>query len=126
MVTKGVACPTENCQVRMHYHCLTKWMATHRKCTTCDKDWPANADNMKPVGEGAARGEERRRVRKAVDNSDDEENEADEEEPSQPRTQQSGKGKGKQADDSMDVDEEEEEEEDVPAKAPGKRRASRR
>ncbi|KAJ6547500.1 Nse1 non-SMC component of SMC5-6 complex-domain-containing protein [Mycena capillaripes] len=130
MMTKGVACPTANCKVRMHYHCFTKWMARHRQCTTCTQDWPADPDNMTAVGEGAARdGEDgKRRVRKSVENSDDEEDEDMDDEPSQPRTQQSRKAKGKQAaDESMDVDEDEEEEDsDTPVKkTQGKRRGSR-
>ncbi|KAJ6596828.1 Nse1 non-SMC component of SMC5-6 complex-domain-containing protein [Mycena vulgaris] len=129
MTTKGVACPTQNCQVRMHYHCFTKYMVKNRKCTTCNKDWPADPGSMKAIGEGAAQeGDDRtRRVRKTVENSDDEQDDEDmdDQEPSQPRTQQSRKGKGKN--NSMDVDEEEEEEDsDTPVKAPGKRRGSRR
>ncbi|KAJ7097986.1 Nse1 non-SMC component of SMC5-6 complex-domain-containing protein [Mycena belliarum] len=129
-MTKGVACPTPNCQVRMHYHCFNKWIVRHPNCTTCNKDWPDDATKMTPVGEGAAReGDDvKRRVRKVVENSDDEENDEDmdDEEPSQPRTQKNRKGKGKQAaDDSMEIDEEEAIS-DTPVKAPEKRRSSRR
>ncbi|KAJ6630738.1 Nse1 non-SMC component of SMC5-6 complex-domain-containing protein [Mycena sp. CBHHK59/15] len=135
IMTKGVACPTPNCKVRMHYHCHTKWMARHRECTTCNKDWPAEAKDMVPIGEGAVRdGEDgKRRVRKTADNSDEEDdndNDMDEDESSQPRTQQSRKSKAKQpANENMDIEEEENEEEDSdtpPKKAPGKRRSSRR
>ncbi|KAJ7774760.1 Nse1 non-SMC component of SMC5-6 complex-domain-containing protein [Mycena metata] len=131
IITKGVACPQENCQVGMHYSCFTKYTRTRHQCTSCTKDWPADPDGMSPIGEGAVRdGEDgKRRVRKSVD-SDDENDESDEE-PSQPRTQQSRKGKGKKkAADDMDVDEEEEEEDqgeesDTPVQK-GKRRGSRR
>ncbi|KAJ6496618.1 Nse1 non-SMC component of SMC5-6 complex-domain-containing protein [Mycena vitilis] len=126
IMTKGVACPTANCKVRIHYHCYTKWMVRNHQCTTCKSDWPADSDNMTPIGEGAARdGEDgKRRVRKSVENSDDEDDEDEDDEPSQLRTQQSRKGKGKQtADESMDVDEDDEDE--TPAKTQGKRRVSR-
>ncbi|KAF7338346.1 Non-structural maintenance of chromosomes element 1 [Mycena venus] len=131
MMTKGVACPTPNCKVRLHYHCFTKYTARNRKCPTCDSDWPgADPNNMTPIGEGAVRdGEDgKRRVRK-VENSDDEEEDEDDDEPSQPRTQQNRKAKGKAtADEGMDVDEEEDEgeEPDTPVKTQGKRRSSRR
>ncbi|KAJ7285905.1 Nse1 non-SMC component of SMC5-6 complex-domain-containing protein [Mycena rebaudengoi] len=138
-MTKGVACPSHNCTVRMHFHCFTKYMVKHRGCPTCAKDWPAEKDKMTQIGEGAVRdGEDgKRRVRK-TENSEDEddaEDGMDEDEPPQPRTQQSRKtkGKGKQAaDESMEVidddgESDEAEESDPPAKkAPGKRRSSRR
>ncbi|KAJ7156036.1 Nse1 non-SMC component of SMC5-6 complex-domain-containing protein [Mycena crocata] len=132
LLTKGVACPTANCQVRMHYHCFKKWMSRHHACTTCNNNWPADTANMSAIGEAAVRdGEDgKRRVRKTVENSDDEDDDEDmdEDEPSQPRTQQSRKGKGKQAaDESMDVDQNEEDDSDTPVKkAQGKRRGSRR
>ncbi|KAF8212303.1 Nse1 non-SMC component of SMC5-6 complex-domain-containing protein [Mycena galopus ATCC 62051] len=135
IMTKGVACPTANCQVRMHYHCYTKYANRNRKCPTCNSDWPtADPANMPPVGEGAVRdGDDgKRRVRKSVENSDDEEedNEDMDDEPSQPRTQQSRKAKGKPAaDESMEVDEEDDEAEHSdtpPVKTQGKRRVSRR
>ncbi|KAJ7046719.1 Nse1 non-SMC component of SMC5-6 complex-domain-containing protein [Mycena alexandri] len=129
IITKGVACPQENCQVGMHYSCFTKYIRTRRQCTSCTKDWPADPDGMPPIGEGAVRdGEDgKRRIRKSVD-SDEEDEGSDDDEPSQPRTQQSRKGKGKKkAADDMDVDEEEEdkgEESDTPVQK-GKRRARR-
>ncbi|KAJ7470701.1 Nse1 non-SMC component of SMC5-6 complex-domain-containing protein [Mycena latifolia] len=132
MMTKGVACPTPNCQVRMHYHCFTKWTARNRSCTTCKRDWPVDPSDMIPIGEGAAKeGDDvKRRVRKTVENSDDEEEDEvmDEEEPSQPRTQKSRKGKGKQDSMEVDVDEEDENEEDEDSDTPvrAKRRTSRR
>jgi len=100
-------------------------MARHRQCTTCNKDWPASADSMTAIGEGAVRdGEDgKRRVRKSVENSDDEEDEDMDDGPSQPRTQQSRKNKGKQAaDESMDVDEDEDDSDTPVKKAQGKRR----
>ncbi|KAJ7905428.1 Nse1 non-SMC component of SMC5-6 complex-domain-containing protein [Mycena olivaceomarginata] len=134
MMTKGVSCPTANCQVRMHYHCFAKYAARNRKCPTCDSDWPgADPHEMKPVGEAAVRdGDDgKRRVRKSVENSDDDEEEDEnlDDEPSQPRTQQSRKTKSKPAaDESMEGNEEEDEgeESNTPVKTQGKRRSSRR
>ncbi|KAK7014916.1 Non-structural maintenance of chromosomes element 1 [Favolaschia claudopus] len=133
IMTKGIACTGPNCQVRMHYHCFTKYTARNRKCPTCNCDWPGNDPHtMTPVGESAARdGDDgRRRIRKSVENSDDEEEEDEQaDEPSQPRTQQSRKNKTKAAQtQSMDVDEDESEgeESDTPAKTQGTRRSSRR
>ncbi|KAJ7109307.1 Nse1 non-SMC component of SMC5-6 complex-domain-containing protein [Mycena epipterygia] len=136
IMTKGVACPHPNCQVRMHYHCFTKWMARHHECTTCKKEWPAEPANMTAIGEGAVRpGDDgKRRLRKTSENGDSEEDdedidEAEPSQPSQPRTQRSRKSKGKQADESMDIDEEEQEDEDSDTpvkKASTKRGASRR
>ncbi|KAJ7273649.1 Nse1 non-SMC component of SMC5-6 complex-domain-containing protein [Mycena haematopus] len=133
IMTKGVACPTANCKVRMHYHCFTKYASRSRKCTTCNSDWPgADPKNMAPVGEGAVRdGDDgKRRARKSVENSDDDEedNEDMDDEPSQPRTQHGRKTKGKGGNESMEVDEEEDEAEhsDTPVKTQGKRRVARR
>ncbi|KAJ7452487.1 Nse1 non-SMC component of SMC5-6 complex-domain-containing protein [Mycena galericulata] len=133
VVTKGVACPTPQCQVCMHYHCFSKYIRTRRReCTTCNKEWPGDQEKMIPIGEGAARdGDDgRRRVRKITENEEDEDDEdmEDEGEPSQPRTQRSRKGKGKPANEDMEVDEDEDEDQDSDTpvkKTQGKRRASR-
>ncbi|KAJ7172540.1 Nse1 non-SMC component of SMC5-6 complex-domain-containing protein [Mycena filopes] len=132
ITTKGVTCPHDNCQVRMHHSCFVKYMAKKRhQCPTCAKNWPVDPADMPAIGEGAVRdGEDgKRRVRKSVD-SDEEIEESDEDEPSQPRTQQSRKTKGKKvAEESMDVDEEEEEDKGEDSDTPvqkGKRRSSRR
>ncbi|KAJ7219212.1 Nse1 non-SMC component of SMC5-6 complex-domain-containing protein [Mycena pura] len=120
MMTKGVACPSPNCKVRMHFHCFTKYSARSRQCTTCKKDWPPNPESMTAVGEAALRdGEDgKRRVRRPVEDSDEEEDtggDNDDDEPSQP-SQPDRKSKSHQ-EANMDVDEDDDEEDsDTPVK----------
>ncbi|KAG6890468.1 hypothetical protein C0992_001515 [Termitomyces sp. T32_za158] len=124
IITRGVACPRDNCKTYMHYHCFTNFRRRQSSCPTCRIDWPENhADNtFVPIGEGAAReGDDARRLSRneASDEDDEEEEVYNEDEPdttqsqSQPppqrktqRTQRATKSKAIQ-DDSMDIDQEE-------------------
>ncbi|KAJ3527919.1 hypothetical protein NMY22_g9601 [Coprinellus aureogranulatus] len=133
-LTRGVACTSPKCNVRLHTHCATRYFARpKRPCPACQTPWTSKED-LKPVGEDAAREQDdmRRRTRARTQDSD-EEDEAEEsgqeiEERARTQTKSKGKGKGKvkakgQVDTDEDVDMDDDE--DVkPSQAP--RRSSRR
>lgn len=80
-MTKGVACRTENCAVRMHTYCYEAWVRARRdrplECPQCRKSWK-EAD-VRKVGEEGVKGDHvHRRVTR--DGDEDEEDEAEEEE----------------------------------------------
>ncbi|KAJ7582781.1 Nse1 non-SMC component of SMC5-6 complex-domain-containing protein [Mycena floridula] len=140
MVTKGVACPAANCQVRLHFHCFVNQRRTRSTCSVCQENWGGEAKDMVPVGEAAARGDERRRRRRTND-SEEEEDEDDEDPESsqaptktQPKRSQKartskGKAVKKEKDDDDDDDEGEEdqlEDDDSPPPTAPNRRTRRR
>ncbi|GLB35026.1 putative CDP-alcohol phosphatidyltransferase class-I family protein [Lyophyllum shimeji] len=111
ILTRGIACHTNNCKTRMHYHCFTTFRRRHNACPSCRTEWPAKHSEtpLIPVGEGAARpGDEAKRRARSEDSDADEEDYAEEDEPrkSQQRTQRSQRPKtGKTAQrESMNVD----------------------
>jgi len=89
IVTRGVACPTNNCKTRMHYHCFTNFRRHHSACPACGQDWPREAHEkpLVPVGENAVRdgddGRRRVRIRSAESSDEDEHTDEDEPAPSQ-------------------------------------------
>lgn len=104
IVTKGIACPTADCQVRMHLHCYTLSRRKRPSCPSCSQAWPADAKDMNPVGEAAASGEESSNRRRVQVKDEDEESHSRR---SQAPRKSKGKSKsrGKHAD--MDTDDEE-------------------
>lgn len=112
-----MACHTNNCKTRMHYHCFTTFRRRHNTCPSCRAEWPetAEAKPLVPVGENASKGDDdvRRsgRVRSAEDSDESEADEMIEEEepggsqtqPTQQRSQRARKGKATASQD-MDID----------------------
>ncbi|KAF9500944.1 hypothetical protein BDN71DRAFT_1439849 [Pleurotus eryngii] len=141
IITRGVACHTANCKTRMHFHCFTTYRKRHNVCASCGKEWPQQATELLPVGEGAAKSTDdarRRTRRKEADSDDEEEEEFDaESQPTQSQATQAtqsqptrsqrsrNKGKKKQVEEDVDMDEEEEEPE-VKEEAPKRSQARRR
>ncbi|KAF5315920.1 hypothetical protein D9611_004625 [Ephemerocybe angulata] len=134
-MTRGIACINTRCNIRMHHHCAARYMKLRNgnACPTCTTAWPS-AEELIPVGEEAARGDEeiRRRTRAATQGSDDEEEaeySGQDEEPSQTQRKGKGKGKGKQKKRTVDSDDDAEmvdEDEDAPQVKEEPRRSSRR
>jgi len=55
ILTRGRACPRENCRVRMHSACYDTYRRSNGKCPACGEDWGrVGNDRVKPVGEAAA------------------------------------------------------------------------
>lgn len=113
-MTRGTACPTPNCKVRMHFHCFNTFRRRNNACPSCSKEWPRDAKDKQliPVGEDAAQeGDDRRRRARTAD--DEESDEEDVEEPltqdSPPKkaTRSRGKQRATQREDSEEVDEDE-------------------
>ncbi|TFK76523.1 hypothetical protein BDN72DRAFT_755297 [Pluteus cervinus] len=107
MVTKGVACCTDNCKTRMHYHCFSTFRRRHEGCPACKIDWPEQPKQkpLKPVGEDAAKdGDEKRRVRVRSAEPSDEEDEDPEAGPSQTQTQPPRTQRKKKAQQEADED----------------------
>ncbi|KAG6911470.1 hypothetical protein DXG01_014544 [Tephrocybe rancida] len=121
ILTRGIACPTNNCKTRMHYHCFTTFRRRQAACPSCRVEWPAT-HSEKPliaVGEGAAReGDDAKRwARNEASDEDEDEEEPDDEEEShatqsqsqsQPKTQRTQRARKAKVvrDESMDVDDE--------------------
>lgn len=121
-MTRGVACIAPKCNVRLHKHCATRYFARpKRPCPACQVAWPSK-EELKPVGEEAAREQDdmRRRTRARTQDSDEEEEaeesgEEEEEEPARTQPKSKGKGKGKakakkqqvESDEDVEMDEEE-------------------
>ncbi|KAJ8473266.1 hypothetical protein ONZ45_g16353 [Pleurotus djamor] len=147
MITRGVACHTNNCKARMHFHCFNTYRKGKNACPVCQTKWPEEAtdDPLIPVGEGAARKSDDLRPtrrQRGEEESDEEEELFDEDsQPSQEqsqsqasrsqpsRSQKSTKGKGKvkteksaEVDDNEDEDEEDEDEDEAPRKPRNKRK----
>ncbi|EPQ58234.1 hypothetical protein GLOTRDRAFT_35587 [Gloeophyllum trabeum ATCC 11539] len=125
ILTRGIACNTRNCKVRLHGHCFNNYKRVHSTCPSCNESWTSGTKKIVPVGEGAVKdGQDfARRVRKKqTEEASDEEEDEDAEgshEPSQTQgpsqaQSQSQKTAGKKGrakatdapDNSMDVDEE--------------------
>ncbi|TFK55006.1 hypothetical protein OE88DRAFT_1623283 [Heliocybe sulcata] len=125
ILTRGVACPTRNCKVRLHDHCFNNYKRIHSTCPSCNETWTSSSKKLIPVGEGAVKeGQDfNRRVRKKQTEEGSEEEDDEEMEESQEPTQaqsQSQKTRGKKdssADEGMDVDED-----DVPKRSQRKSR----
>ena len=56
-MTRGIACFTPNCTVRMHLHCFNSYRKRNNGCPSCSQDWPRDVKDKKlvPVGEEAAK-----------------------------------------------------------------------
>ncbi|KAF9567521.1 hypothetical protein CPC08DRAFT_680722 [Agrocybe pediades] len=129
ILTRGLACYTPNCKVRMHHHCFARYRRSS-ECPSCSTKWPQQAKDKQlvPVGEGAAReGDGRRRRAQTQDSSDAEEEEP---EPTQEETpKQNGKrrqsNKNVKFDASMETDEDEEDE-SVPSQTQARAEGSQR
>ncbi|KAF5381065.1 hypothetical protein D9615_003893 [Tricholomella constricta] len=136
ILTRGVACPTNNCSTRMHYHCFTTFRRRHNACPSCRSEWPATHSEkpLIPVGEAAARDgdDARRRARSEATDEDEDDEEAGEEElrntRSQPRTQRSQRTRKSKAAQDESMDENEETGEPVKQEKPAQptRRSSRK
>ena len=141
ILTRGIACHTNNCKTRMHYHCFATFRRRQAACPTCRAPWPQtpNEQPLVPVGEGASRSDgdagRSRRPRGSVASDDDDDDDEDEENEesvglrSQPmgRTQRARKGKSKQTQSTeLDEDEEGQEVAETRRKGPMTRRSSRK
>ncbi|KAG6814323.1 hypothetical protein H0H92_013448 [Tricholoma furcatifolium] len=144
ILTRGVACPTNNCKTRLHYHCFTTYRRRQSTCPSCKTQWPNNHSDkpLIPVGEGAAReGDDAKRWARNIasdeedeeepildDDDDDETRATQSQSQSQPKTRTQRARKSKIVDESMDVDEDEdaEEDEDQPVKKEKPRRSARK
>ncbi|EAU88468.2 hypothetical protein CC1G_11940 [Coprinopsis cinerea okayama7 len=81
ILTRGAACPRQNCKTRIHYHCFSRYRTSKQgtlTCPACSIQWPddAKAEPLRPVGEDAARGDDggnRRRTRHQTRETDEEE-----------------------------------------------------
>ncbi|KAF8654195.1 hypothetical protein AX16_003723 [Volvariella volvacea WC 439] len=122
IITRGVACHTNNCKTRMHSHCFAIYRRHNQSCPTCSVAWPQEAtmSPLVPVGEGAAKDEDdKRRVRRRNQTtSEDAEDEVDEEvdedldqtqagSSTQPSIQKRSKQMRKREEADMDIDNEE-------------------
>ncbi|OJT03133.1 Non-structural maintenance of chromosomes element 1 -like protein [Trametes pubescens] len=143
LVTRGIACYTNQCKTRMHTHCFNNFKRRHHQCPSCSQSWTeANLAKLRPVGEPAYReGQDlnQRRARRKSTGDDDEDEEDEEErdyengddaepEPSQSQpaaTQQKSKGKRKAAREASE-EAEEQEESPPPQTQTQRRRSSRR
>ncbi|KJA27517.1 hypothetical protein HYPSUDRAFT_130943 [Hypholoma sublateritium FD-334 SS-4] len=133
ILTRGIACFTPNCTVRMHLHCFNTFRKRNNGCPSCGNDWPRDVRDKKlvPVGEEAAKeGDDRRRhVRLAEGEGSDEE---EEEEPltqdSPPKKAARGKGKQRAAEreDSMDAEDDDESQSTQPTQSTQRTRRSTR
>jgi len=114
IVTRGIACHTNNCKTRMHHHCFANFRRRHSACPSCSQDWPREAHEkpLLPVGEGAVRagddGKRRARIKSTEASEDDEPTEEDEPTiaQTQRKSQRTKKGKAP-VNESMDMDEDE-------------------
>ncbi|KAK0483544.1 Nse1 non-SMC component of SMC5-6 complex-domain-containing protein, partial [Armillaria novae-zelandiae] len=110
MVTKGFACHTPNCRVRVHTYCFTQTRKHRSSCPACNVDWPRNGGKpLLSVGEDAAKeGDDQRRRAKHTPQSDDDSGEEEDvdasQEQEQPKRSQRTRGKAVR----MEVDEDNE------------------
>ncbi|KAF9052949.1 Nse1 non-SMC component of SMC5-6 complex-domain-containing protein [Panaeolus papilionaceus] len=83
LMTRGIACHTPNCKIRMHTPCFMRFRRDREICPSCGANWPREPKNkpLIPIGEEAAKKEDdlRRRTRQTSQESDEED--GDEEEP---------------------------------------------
>ncbi|CAE7168464.1 unnamed protein product [Rhizoctonia solani] len=75
-VTKGVACRTNNCAARLHFHCYAVVVRAARErgvqCPTCGSSW--KDDDVRKIGEDAVRGDQlHRRVTRGEEEEPEEE-----------------------------------------------------
>ncbi|EUC62210.1 Nse1 non-SMC component of SMC5-6 complex protein [Rhizoctonia solani AG-3 Rhs1AP] len=75
-VTKGVACRTNNCAARLHFHCYAVVVRAARErgvqCPTCGSSW--KDDNVRKIGEDAVKGDQmHRRVTRGEEEEEPEE-----------------------------------------------------
>ncbi|KAF9532248.1 Nse1 non-SMC component of SMC5-6 complex-domain-containing protein [Crepidotus variabilis] len=115
ILTRGIACPTANCNTRLHFHCFKNYRQRQgrKNCPSCQNEWPREIKDLVPVGEEAARdGDEKRRVRVRSAGVSDDEEEAPEDSPPRKSSQRKGKGKPRRKAEADDEDEDEEEEEE--------------
>ena len=111
-MTRGIACFTPNCTVRMHLHCFNSYRKRNNGCPSCSQDWPRDVKDKKlvPVGEEAAKeGDDRRRHVRSAEGEGSDEDEVEEEpltQDSPPKKGTRGKGKQRAAEreDSMDAE----------------------
>jgi non-structural maintenance of chromosomes element 1 len=68
ILTRGVACQKDSCEVRAHYHCFERSTRTKKEpaCPKCRIEWPKDpTENMPLIGEEAAGDGDRPRGRRA-------------------------------------------------------------
>ncbi|PPQ63097.1 hypothetical protein CVT24_005952 [Panaeolus cyanescens] len=88
LMTRGIACHTPNCKVRMHTPCFTRFRRDREICPSCGVAWPREPREkpLVPIGEEAARKEDDLQRRKRAQQSDEDEDDDDDNEP--PATQE--------------------------------------
>ncbi|KAI0831418.1 Nse1 non-SMC component of SMC5-6 complex-domain-containing protein [Trametes gibbosa] len=81
LVTRGIACYTNQCKTRMHTHCFNNYKRRHHLCPTCNQSWSeGNLNKLRPVGEAAYReGQDhnRRRMRRRSSEEDEDDDDSD-------------------------------------------------
>ncbi|KAK0450782.1 Nse1 non-SMC component of SMC5-6 complex-domain-containing protein [Armillaria borealis] len=137
MVTKGFACHTPNCKVRVHTYCFTQTRKHRSSCPACNADWPRNGGKpLLSVGEDAAKegDDQRRRAKHTPAQSDDDSDEEEDMDASQSqsqsqpkRSQRTRKGKAVRMEvDQDDEDVKDEGDDDDDDESPKKSKPSRR
>ncbi|PFH50652.1 hypothetical protein AMATHDRAFT_144507 [Amanita thiersii Skay4041] len=133
IMTRGVACPTSKCEIRMHTYCFTNFRRRHGGCPNCSLNWPQEPEKpLTPIGEDAAKvgDDARRRVRtRSAEMSDEEEPEASQSQSGSQRQSQSNQRVRIAENISMDMEGDgEDENENVrrPTRSQTRRRSSRR
>ena len=98
VLTKGVKCPTPNCQACLHHHCYEEYKLSETRqqqqrkdkdnngtilCPNCrqSRGW-SDSESLLPVGEGAIKAgqAEKRRILRGDDKGDSEKEDSEEEE----------------------------------------------
>ena len=98
VLTKGVKCPTPNCQACLHHHCYEEYKLSESRqqkqrkdkdnnsiilCPNCrqSRGW-SDSESLLPVGEGAIKAgqAEKRRILRRDDKDDSEKEDSEEEE----------------------------------------------
>ncbi|KAG6903216.1 hypothetical protein C0995_002759 [Termitomyces sp. Mi166 len=115
IITRGVACPRDNCKTWLHYHCFTNFIRHQKQCPTCRDPWPEDHTDKAfvPIGEDAAReGDDAKRwSRNESSDEDEDEEQYDEDEPdttqsqaqSQPKTQRAQRARRNEEEDATPV-----------------------
>ncbi|KAH6918661.1 Nse1 non-SMC component of SMC5-6 complex-domain-containing protein [Coprinopsis sp. MPI-PUGE-AT-0042] len=79
ILTRGVTCQKDSCEVRVHYHCFERFARAQKQpaCPKCRTEWPKDPqENMRLIGEEAAGEGDRPRTRRATTQQDSDEDEA--------------------------------------------------
>jgi len=89
ILTRGMRCTTNNCKIRLHWHCFATYRRRFSVCPACNQEWPREVKELTPIGEDAVKdgADGKRQVRTNGDASNEEPDSEDEDVPSQTETQ---------------------------------------